>query len=104
MSKYVILITTTDKKEEAEKIANECLEKKLAACAQMFEINSQYWWNGKIEHSKEYRIEFKTTKNKSRELKKFIKSIHSYQTPEILNIPVVGGDKNYLKWLKNSLK
>lgn len=104
MSKYVILITTTDKKEEAEKLTKECLEQKLAACAQIFEIKSQYWWNEKIETAIEYRIEFKTTKTKSRKLKKFIKSIHSYQTPEIIKISVVGGDKNYLKWLKNSLK
>ncbi len=104
MSKYVILITTTNNKEEAEKIAKESIENKLAACAQIYTINSLYWWNKQIEKSIEYRIEFKTTKDKSSKLKKLIKSLHSYQVPEIIKIPIFGGEKSYLKWIKDSLK
>ncbi|MCX7820482.1 MAG: divalent-cation tolerance protein CutA [Brevinematales bacterium] len=104
MSKYVILVSTTNKKEEAEKIVNECLKNKLAACAQIFEIKSNYWWQGEIENSVEYRFEFKTTKKKSKELIKFIKSIHSYQVPEVITIPIINGEKNYLNWIENSLK
>jgi len=99
------VFTTTDKKEEAEKIVKALVEKRLAACVQIVgPIESSYWWNGAIETAKEWLILIKSEKRLYKEIEKMIKENHSYQVPEILAVPVVDGNPDYLKWLKNELK
>ena len=102
---YVQIITTTEKKEDAEKIAELLLKKRLAGCIQIIgPIMSNYWWKDQVEKAEEWLNLIKTKKNLCKELEKSIKEIHPYETPEIIGIPVVIGSKDYLKWLDDEIK
>ena len=102
---YIQVITTTDKKEDAEKITEILLNRRLAGCTQIIgPITSTYWWKGKIEKAREWLCIVKSTKNLFDDIKHSIREIHPYETPEIIVIPIVNGDNDYLKWLKDKLR
>ena len=101
---YCIVITTTDSKEIADKLTKTILDKKLAACIQRCEIKSSYIWNGKIEEALEFKLEIKTVKNRVKELIEIVKSIHNYEVPEILVLPIIDGNEDYFNWIDESLK
>jgi len=101
MTNYCIVITTTDSKEEANTLAEAILNEKLAACIQISEIESRYFWDGKIEQSYEYKLEIKTKQEKLAKLKEFIKSNHSYEIPEIIAVPIIDGNREYFEWVDN---
>jgi periplasmic divalent cation tolerance protein len=102
---YIQVITTTENKEDVERIARNLLEKRLAGCVQIIgPITSTYWWKGNIESASEYLCLIKSKKNLYAKLEKAIKEIHPYETPEIIATPVVSGSKKYLGWLFNELE
>lgn len=105
MEDYIQVITTTEEKKDAERIASSLVEKRLAGCVQIIgPIMSTYHWKGNIETSKEWLCLIKSRKDLYVELEKAIKEMHPYETPEIIATPVVGGSKDYLKWLSDELK
>ena len=89
-------------KEEAKKIAKHLLSKKLIACANIFPIESLYWWQNKIIEDKEAVLICKTTENFI-EVEREIKKIHSYEIPCILNFDVKV-NKEYENWAKSVIK
>ena len=96
----VVLVTAKDKKE-AEKISRGLLEAKLIACANIIEgVQSLFWWQGKIDSSKEVLLVLKTKKILFKKTLTKVKSLHSYQTPEIIALPIVNGSEDYLRWLE----
>lgn len=100
METYIQVITTTKKKEDAEKIARTLIEKRLAACVQIIgPILSSYWWKNEIEAEQEWICFIKSKKTLFEKLEKAIKEVHPYETPEIIAIPIIAGSKAYLKWL-----
>jgi periplasmic divalent cation tolerance protein len=100
MADYIQVFTTTDKKEDAEKITREVVKNRLAACAQvMGPITSTYWWEGKIEKEEEWLCIMKSRSDLYNSLERAIKGIHSYDVPEILAVPVIAGNRDYLEWL-----
>lgn len=102
---FIQVFTTVEKKEDAEKIANIALEKRLAGCVQILgSIKSTYWWKGKIENADEYLCILKSKKSLYAELEKVIKDIHPYETPEIIAVSIVAGYEGYLKWLDEELE
>ena len=96
----IAIITTTDSKKNAKKIADTLLKERLAACIQIDKIISYYTWQGKIERQKEYRLTIKTQNGHYKKLVKAIKKIHSYDIPEIIKINIDKADKSYAKWVK----
>jgi len=73
---------------------------KLAACANIIsEIQSIYRWKGKVVKTKEVLLMLKSTKPRYRELEKSIKAIHTYETPEIIALPVKEGFGQYIEWV-----
>ncbi len=105
VGEYIQVVTTTGKREDAKKIAQKLLEKRLAGCVQIVgPIESTYWWKGKVETSEEWLCFIKSEKSLFSELEKEIKETHPYETPEIVAFPIVDGSKNYLEWLKSELK
>jgi len=105
MGEYVQVITTIEKREDAEKIANALVEKRLAACVQILgPIVSTYWWKGNIERADEWLCIIKSKKDLYDVLEKSIKEIHPYETPEIFALSVVAGSKDYLKWLRREVQ
>lgn len=104
MNELVIIITCASLKE-ANKISKKLLDMKLVACTNIIEgVNSAYWWKGKIENSKETLITAKTIKNNFKKVVEEVKKIHSYEVPEIIALPIVYANQDYLKWIRASLK
>jgi periplasmic divalent cation tolerance protein len=105
MNEHIQVFTTTENKDDAGKIARDLVEKRLVACAQVFgPIMSTYRWKGKIEEEEEWLCILKTRSESYEELEKRIKSIHPYEEPEILALPVVKGSRGYLDWMDRQMK
>ena len=102
MSIIIVLIPTPDKKT-AEKISAHLLRNRLAACVQIFPVESAYWWKGKIENAKEFVALAKTGAQNFEKIKQEVKKIHPYECPEILKI---GAEANqeYEDWLREVTK
>lgn len=105
MSKYIQISTTASSKKEAQKIAKALLGKKLAACAQIIgPVESIYKWHGKTEKAKEYLLLIKSRIDRGDAIIMQIKSLNSYEIPEIIVTEIIDGSRDYLKWISNSLK
>lgn len=103
--KFITVLTTTDKKEEAEKIASHLLRKRLVGCVQIIgPITSSYWWKGSIETAEEWLCLMKTEESLYAQIEEVIKEIHSYDVPEIVALPIIQGSEEYLRWLDGELK
>ena len=97
---YVQVFTTVEKREDADRIASEVVRKRVAACAQILgPIRSLYWWKGKVEEAGEWLCVLKTRKDLFPALEQEIKSIHPYDVPEIIALPIVAGSEAYLQWI-----
>ncbi len=101
---YGVVLVTVVSLEEAQTIAQRLIESKLAACVNMFPIDSWYLWQGKINQDQEYQLIIKADLNNFAELTEQIKTLHSYEVPEIIALPIVAGSVSYLRWLGESLK
>jgi periplasmic divalent cation tolerance protein len=102
MKSYIQISTTTETKEEAKKIAQYLVEQKLAACVQITSpIESTYRWKGKVKTAREWLCLIKTRASLFNKVETAIKKLHSYETPEIIAIPIIKGSKQYLNWLDN---
>ncbi len=100
-SEAIQVITTTTERSEADAIAAALLKDRLAACVQIGgPIDSSYWWNGRIETSREFVLTIKTRRDLFPRLEAAILSLHSYEQPEILAIAAVEVTPGYLKWLE----
>ncbi|MEM3396423.1 MAG: divalent-cation tolerance protein CutA [Thermoplasmata archaeon] len=97
----IVVLTTTEREEDAERIAMVLLEKKLAACVQILgPIKSRYWWEGKIESATEFLCFIKTCKKRYEEVEREIKANHPYTVPEIISIMVDEGSNDYMMWMQ----
>ena len=91
--------------EEAMRIAEALVDSKLAACVQVLpEMHSIYLWKGEVERAREVLMIAKTTTAKFESVQNQVRAIHSYDTPEIIALPIVAGAEDYLKWLTSSLE
>jgi len=105
MEDYIQIYTTTDTIDIAQAISNKLVEERLAACAQVLgPITSTYWWQGKIETSQEWLCIIKSKKSLYKQIEDTIKSIHHYDVPEIIAVPITMGSKDYFNWLKKEIK
>ncbi len=99
------MIVTTGSKQEAEKISQHLLEEKLIACANTLgPVSSLYHWSGKVESAEEFIVIMKTRKDLFEKVTEAVKTLHSYEVPEILALPIIDGSKAYLSWLESCLK
>ena len=104
-TEYFIVETTTETSEEAEKLAETMVKFRLAGCAQVQgPFTSFYWWKGELAKSKEWKCSLKTSRKNYLRLEDKIRKAHSYETPEIVAIPLVKGSKSYLNWLDKELE
>ena len=104
-AKPIVVLMTAASAEEAMRIAEVLVDKKLAACVQVLpEMHSIYLWKGEVERAREVLMIAKTTMAKFEDLQSQLRAIHSYETPEIIALPIVAGSEDYLKWLTGSLE
>ena len=101
ISFFIQVSTTVDNREDAGKIAELVVSRRLAACAQVVgPIRSTYWWGGKIEDAEEWLCLMKTRAALYVKLEQAIRSVHPYDEPEIIALPVVEGSEGYLRWIE----
>lgn len=102
--RIVIFITVANKKQ-AQNIADTLVSKGLAACVNIISgIDSIFRWQGKVDKQKECLLMVKSRKSLMPKLIKVVKSIHSYEVPEIIALPIIAGNKDYLDWLNDSTR
>ena len=96
-----IVLTTVGSAEEAKRLGHALVEQRLAACVTLLpSVHSIYRWDGKIESSDETMLLVKTTLDRLSLLEARLCELHSYETPEILVLPVESGSHAYLDWLQ----
>ena len=99
-----VVLTPTSSQEEARRIANELVERRLAACVNIVsKIDSIYRWKDKIEESQEYLLLIKTNEKGLAGLRDAIKELHSYELPEFIALPVNDGSEDYFKWIDDAV-
>ena len=99
----ILVYITNPTEAEARQIARQLLEKKLIACANIFPVNSMYWWKGKIANDRENVIIAKTSDKNFKKLENEVKKIHSYEIQCILRISATA-NKEYEAWANKEIK
>lgn len=103
-NRCIAVITTVDSKDKAEQMAYALVQQKLAACAQISEIESIYHWDGSIVREKEYRVLFKTTFERYSEVEAAIRSLHTYELPAIHALALDPIYPPYEEWIAENTK
>lgn len=99
-----LVLTTAGSEEEARRIAQTLVERRLAACVNIVpRIHSVYRWEGKVESADEFLLIIKTTRDREEPVRSAIKELHSYELPECLVIAIEAGSKEYLDWVGESV-
>ena len=97
---YLVVFVTASGSEEAHKIATELLEQRKAACINIVPaINSLFRWQGKIESEQESLLVIKTRASLLDEVIDLVNQVHSYDVAEVIALPIVGGNRDYLEWI-----
>lgn len=97
---FVMVTTTVGDEKAARELAAAVVDARLAACVQCLPIHSTYRWKGARESASEFLLLAKTRAALSERLTTFIREAHSYELPEIVVVPIVGGLAPYLEWIR----
>ena len=100
---YSMVVTTCADREAARRLADLLLEEKLAACVQMFPVESIYVWQGKKCQDNETAMFIKSKTGLFNKIAAVIKENHTYEVPEIIHIPITDGLPEYLKWISETV-
>ena len=101
MNDFLQIVTTTERQEDARRIADLLVEKRLAACVQIVgPVTSIYRWQGKVESAQEWQCQIKTRQALLDDVADAIRETHPYEVPEIVAVPIVAGSREYLIWLE----
>ena len=101
----LVVLMTAGSREEAARLAEMLVGARLAACVQIMpEMQSVYRWKGKIQREPEFLLLAKTTAERFVELEREVRALHSYETPEIVALPVAAASAPYLEWLTGTVK
>ena len=100
MSERLVVLMTAGSREEADKIANALVTEMLAACVNVLPgVTSVYRWEGTVQRDQEWLLVAKSTRQVLDDLVRCVQALHSYDLPEIIALPVVGGSEAYLRWV-----
>lgn len=103
-SEIIIVFTTVDQEGLAYTLAQEIVQRKLAACVQVIGgISSYYAWQGEVQRAQECLLQIKTLRRNYPALQTFLTAHHPYEVPEIIAISAVDAAENYDRWLKENL-
>jgi periplasmic divalent cation tolerance protein len=102
---FAFIITTVSTEKEGRMIANELVKNKLAACVNIVpKVYSVYEWDNAIQNETEVMLIIKTTKAREKDVYQTVQSLHSYDTPELITLPIENGSDTYLRWVENSVQ
>ena len=98
--RYIVVLITVGSLEEARRIGDALISQRKAACVNIIpQINSLFRWEGKIEEDRENLLLVKTRAELFPEVVDAVKSVHSYDVPEIIALPIIKGNQDYLTWI-----
>jgi len=101
----VVIFITTGTDVEAQQVAKALLKNRDAACVNIVpKINSFFWWNSKLDSAQESLLVVKSKASLVSEVVRLLKEVHSYETPEIIALPIIGGNPDYLDWIDKEVK
>jgi periplasmic divalent cation tolerance protein len=101
----IVILTTCPDEAVASRIARELVESGLAACvSRVGPVHSTYRWQGAIQDEPEVLLIIKSLTTRYPELEMRLKSLHPYQVPEIIALPVTSGSADYLSWLEGAVR
>lgn len=101
----IIIFVTAASTSEASKIGKTLVKERIAACCNIIPgVQSIYWWEEKVCEDAEVMLMIKTTRSAEQKAMETIKSLHSYDIPEMITINMDGGSEKYLKWIDDSVK
>ena len=104
MSEQLVVLMTAGSREEAEKIADTLVKEMLAACVNLLPgVTSVYRWEGQVQRDQEWLLIAKSTREALDDLVRRVQALHSYDLPEIIALPVVGGSEAYLRWVDGTV-
>jgi periplasmic divalent cation tolerance protein len=103
MDEHLVILVTATSETQARRIAKKLLQNHLAACVNFVPIESMFLWRGEIQEEEEVLMIIKTRSEVFDDLMGEIKSAHTYDTPEIIGMPVVIGSREYLKWIDDEV-
>jgi periplasmic divalent cation tolerance protein len=102
---HVVIFINANTDKEAQDVAKALLNNKLAACVNIVpKISSLFWWNNKLDSAKERLLIVKSKTFLLHEIVRLVKDVHSYEIPEIIALPIVGGNPDYLNWISKEVK
>jgi periplasmic divalent cation tolerance protein len=101
---HIIIFTTTSDEKSAQEIADCLLEKNLASCISFAPVFSSYKWQGRVCKESEIELQIKTKSKNYKKIEKTIKSLHAYETPQIIAVKIARGSSDYLGWIDKTLK
>jgi len=103
MEEMIFVYITNPSREKAEELAELLLNKRLIACANIFEGGSMYWWEGAIQKEKEFFLLAKTVEENFAALRHQVMDFHDYQVPCIIKVPVTA-NQQFVQWLRSEIK
>jgi len=102
---YIVVLVTVDSEEQAKRICDVLLQRKLIACANIVkDVQSFFWWKGKVDQSSELMVIMKSRSELLEEIIRLVKEKHSYEVPEVVALPIAGGNPDYLRWIDESVE
>ena len=102
---YIALFITTATDEEAQRISRVLLEQRKVACVNILSrVSSLFWWQDKLDSAQESLLIVKTKASLLNEIVTLVREIHSYHIPEIIALPIIGGNQDYLEWIGKEVK
>ncbi|WP_460955981.1 divalent-cation tolerance protein CutA [Parasphingorhabdus pacifica] len=99
MADYVQVVTTTDSEEAAAALARGIIDARCGACVQVVPIRSFYRWKDSVQDDPEWQLQIKTSAQRLDALVEHIKAAHTYDVPEIVTVPIIAGNNDYLSWV-----
>ena len=101
----IVIFVTTDSQEEAQKIATRLLNQRKVACVNIVpRVDSLFWWQGKLDSARESLVIAKTKASLLPEVVSLVKDVHSYEVSEIIALPIIGGNEDYLNWIDSEVE
>jgi periplasmic divalent cation tolerance protein len=101
---YCQVTTTLPDRAAAARVASSLVQDRLVACAQVLgPLSSTYRWQGRVEQAEEWYCHLKTTRARLPAVQARIRELHPYQQPEIIAVPIVGGEPGYLRWIEDAV-
>jgi periplasmic divalent cation tolerance protein len=101
----VVILATVANRDEGHRIARHLVENQLAACVNITQpVESIYRWKDEISQDQEFQLFIKSTRALFPQVRAAISKLHSYETPEIICLPIIDGSEKYLQWIDDSVK